>query len=98
MKACGNTERTRNENAEQKRNPVRDRGRITGNTTESRLLLALITDGLCAPLVRARPVSNGMDDDTVNPGGATGEGDVEGEEKESDPDMAEDTFDDVDNL
>ena len=37
-----------------------------------------------------------MDDDTVNPGSA---GDAGGEEeKEVDPDMLEDTFDDVDNL
>lgn len=38
-----------------------------------------------------------MDDDTINPdaGGAEGEG---GEEKEIDPDVMEDSFDDVDNL
>lgn len=40
-----------------------------------------------------------MEDDTVTPGpaaeGADGE---EGEEKEVDPDVLEDTFDDVDNL
>jgi|GEM_PF-2698003 hypothetical protein len=40
-----------------------------------------------------------MEDDTVSPGaaadGAEGE---EGEENEVDPDMVEDSFDDVDNL
>lgn len=39
-----------------------------------------------------------MDDDTVTPGPAAGADGEEGEEKEIDPDMLEDTFDDVDNL
>jgi len=39
-----------------------------------------------------------MDDDTVNPGAAVPEDGAEGEEKEIDPDMVEDSFDDVDNL
>jgi len=46
--------------------------------------------------VRPRPISNGMDEDTVAPEADGAEG--EGEEKEVDPDMLEDTFDDVDNL
>jgi hypothetical protein len=39
-----------------------------------------------------------MDDDTVTPGAPVPEEGGEGEEKEIDPDMIEDTFDDVDNL
>lgn len=39
-----------------------------------------------------------MDDDTVSPVGAVPEDGAEGEEKEIDPDMVEDSFDDVDNL
>lgn len=35
--------------------------------------------------------------DEVNPGGAVSEPD-DGEEKDADPDVLEDTFDDVDNL
>ena len=46
--------------------------------------------------LRPRPISNGMDEDVVNPvPPAEGE---EGDEKELDPDVLEDTFDDVDNL
>lgn len=48
--------------------------------------------------MRTRPVSNGMDDDTVTPGTPADGAEVEGEEKEVDPDMLEDTFDDVDPL
>ena len=48
------------------------------------------------PLCAARPVSNGMDEDVINPvPPAEGE---EGDDKEVDPDMIEDTFDDVDPL
>lgn len=39
-----------------------------------------------------------MDDDAVNQGGAAPEEGGESEEKEVDPDMKEDSFDDVDNL
>lgn len=39
-----------------------------------------------------------MDDDVVNPGAAVPEEGGEGDEKELDPDVLEDTFDDVDPL
>lgn len=39
-----------------------------------------------------------MDDDTVLPSAPDGAGAEEGEEKEVDPDVLEDTFDDVDPL
>lgn len=39
-----------------------------------------------------------MDDDTATPGANVPEEGGEGEEKEIDPDMVEDSFDDVDNL
>lgn len=39
-----------------------------------------------------------MDDEIGNPGAGIPEEGGEGEEKELDPDMIEDTFDDVDNL
>lgn len=39
-----------------------------------------------------------MDEDVVNPGGAAPEESGDEEDKEVDPDMVEDTFDDVDNL
>lgn len=45
---------------------------------------------------RPRPISNGMEEDEVNPIPPV-EGE-ESEEKELDPDMLEDTFDDVDPL
>lgn len=39
-----------------------------------------------------------MDEDVVNPGSDGADGSEESEEKEVDPDMVEDSFDDVDNL
>ncbi len=77
--------------------PAHDRGRGWDTTPKSFYHYQINYRRDCAQILSERALSlNGMDEDIVNPvPPAEGE---EGDDKEIDPDMLEDTFDDVDPL